>query len=162
MSYRILRRLSVLPLSTVLLAVGCAPPPVDREAELAALRQAATAYHEAATAKDAARVVALYDEGAVMVPPNADMVEGPQEVRGYRFGFITTPGVELRFEIVHAEVSASGDMGWTLAIVEITIHRPDGPPGSDRVRDFHVWKKQADGSWKVAVDIWSSGLPVGG
>lgn len=34
------------------------------------------------------------------------------------------------------------------------------PPNA--VRDFHVWKKQADGSWKVAVDIWNSGLPAGG
>ena len=156
------RSLPALLQSCSLLAAGCAPPPVDREAELAALRQAATAYHDAASAKDAARVVALYDEGAVMVPPNADLVEGLQGVRGYRFGFITTPGIELRFEIVHAEVSASGDMAWTLAIGEITIHRPEGPPGSDRVRDFHVWKKQADGSWKVAVDIWNSGRPAGG
>lgn len=162
MSYRIEGCFSALFLCCVLLAEGCAPPPVDREAELAALRQAATAYHDAATAKDAARVVALYDEGVVMVPPNGDLVEGLQGVRGYRFGFITTPGVELRFEIVRAEVSASGDMGWTLAIGEITIHRPEGPPASDRVRDFHVWKKQADGSWKVAVDIWNSGRPAAG
>jgi len=162
MSYRMHRGLPALVLSSVLLANGCAPPPVDREAELAALRQAATAYHDAASAKDAARVVALYDEGAVMVPPNADLVEGLQAVRGYRFGFITTPGVELRFEILRAEVSAAGDMGWTLAVAEITINRPDGPPGSDRVRDFHVWKKQADGSWKVVVDIWNSGRPAGG
>lgn len=145
--------LLVLPL----LAPGCAPPPPDTEAELAALRAAASAYHDAASAKDAARVVALYDEDAVMVPPAADLVEGLEGVRGYRFGFITTPGVELRFEIVRAEVSLSGDMGWTLAIGDITINQPDGPPTSSVVRDFHVWRKQADGSWKVVADIWNPG-----
>jgi len=96
------------------------------------------------------------------VPPNADMVEGLSGVQGYRFGFIETPGVELEFEILRAEVSASGDMGWTLALGQITINREDAPPGRDIVRDFHTWKKQADGSWKVVVDMWNSGMPAGG
>jgi len=152
---------AVLPLLTALLATACAPAPPpapDLEAEMAALRAAATSYHEAASAKDPARVVALYDEDAVMVPPNADLVDGLEGVKGYRFGFISTPGVELHFEIIRAEVSASGDMGWTLALGDITINRPDGTTGSDLVRDFHVWKKQADGSWKVVADIWNSGM----
>lgn len=142
--------------------LGCTPPPVDQEADVAALRDAATAYHAAASAKQADAVVALYDAAPVMVPPNADMVEGLEGVRGYRFGFIETPGVELEFEIIRAEVSSSGDLGWTLSVGEITIVRPDGPPGRDQVRDFHVWRRQADGSWRVVVDIWNSGLPAGG
>jgi len=137
-------------------------PTVDVEQELVALRAAATAYHEAASAKDGEAVVGMYDQAAVMIPPNADLVEGLNEVQNYRFGFIETPGVELEFELVRAEVSAAGDIGWTLAIGEITINQPEGPPGRDQVRDFHTWKKQADGSWKVVVDVWNSGLPVGG
>ena len=72
------------------------------------------------------------------------------------------PGVELRFETIRVEVSSGGDMGWTLAIGDVSFTRPDGEPGSDRVRDFHVWQRQADGSWKVAVDIWNSEFPAGG
>ncbi len=156
-------KLALLHLVTLLLTAACSPPPPpppDLEAELAALHAAASAYHAAATAKDAARVVTLYDEDAVMVPPNADLVDGLQGVKGYRFGFINTPGVALHFEIVRAEVSASADMGWTLALGDITINRPDGTVGSDLIRDFHVWKKQADGSWKVVADIWNSGIPL--
>lgn len=156
---------AVLPLLTILLAAACAapsPPPPDLEAELAALRATATAYNDAASAKNADGVVALYDQDAVMVPPNADMVNGLEGVRGYRFGFITTPGVELRFELLDAGVSASADMGWSLALTHITINRPDGTVGTELIRDFHVWRKQADGSWKLAVDIWNSGMPAGG
>ena len=148
--------------ASALLVSGCVPSPVDHEAELSKLREAATAYHNAAIAKRADDVVSLYDEAAVMVPPNADMVERLDGVRGYRFGFIETPGVALEFEIIRAEVSNSGDLGWTLSLGEITINRPDGPPGRDSVRDFHVWKKQADGSWRVVVDMWNSGMPSGG
>ena len=150
-------------LAAALFLAGCTmPPTIDMDAELTALRAAATAYHTAASSKDADAVVGMYDQSAIMVPPNADMVEGLAGVQNYRFGFIETPGVELEFEIVRAEVSAAGDIGWTLAIGEITINRPAGPRGRDRVRDFHTWKKQADGSWKVVVDLWNSGLPAGG
>ena len=148
---------------TALFLVGCATEPtIDVDVELAALRDAAAAYHAAASAKDADAVVGMYDQSAIMVPPNADLVEGLSGVRNYRFGFIETPGVELEFEIVRAEVSAAGDIGWTLAIGEITINRPEGPPGRDRIRDFHTWKKQDDGSWRVVVDVWNSGLAEGG
>ena len=160
-----MNKLTVVPVVTVLLAGACAPPPPappDLEAEVAALRAAATAYHDAASAKDAAGVVALYAQDAVMVPPNAAMVNGLEGVKGFRFGFISTPGVELSFELLRAEVSASADVGWTLALAHITINRPDGTVGTDLVRDFHVWKKQADGSWKLAADIWNSGPPADG
>ncbi len=152
----------VLVATFLLLAGACTPPSIDREAELSTLRAAAAAYHEAASSKVVDDVVALYDETAVMIPPNADMVEGLEGVRNYRFGFIETPGVDLRFEIIRAEVSSAGDMGWTLSLGHITINRPDGPPGRDLVRDFHMWKKRADGSWVVVVDMWNSGLPAGG
>ena len=142
--------------SCLLILGGCAQQSVDLEAELSALREAATRYQDAASAKDAMTVVSMYDEDALMIPPSAEMVEGLEGVRGYRFGFIETPGVELEFELIRAEVAATGDMGWTLSIGDITIARPDGPPGRDRVRDFHTWKKQTDGSWKVVVDIWNS------
>jgi ketosteroid isomerase-like protein len=147
----------------LLLAVGCTPAPVtDTGALEAELRAAAEAYHSAASGKNATAVVALYDETALMVPPGASMVDGLDGVRGYRFGFIETPGVELSFELIRVEVAESADIAWTLAVGRITIRNPDGADGNDVVRDFHTWRKQADGSWKVVVDIWNSGAPTDG
>jgi ketosteroid isomerase-like protein len=148
-------------LAAAFLLAGCtAQPTVDVEAERAALREAATAYHTAVGAKDGEAVVGMYDQSALMVPPNADLVEGLAGVQNYRFGFIENAAVEIDFEIQRVEVSAAGDIGWTLAIGEITINQAEGPPGRDLVRDFHTWKKQPDGSWKVVVDVWNSGMPA--
>ncbi len=114
----------------IVVAAGCwSQPPIDRDAEIAALRSAAEAYHAAASAKDAQLVVTFYADDATMIPPNADRVEGIEGVRNYRFGFIDTPGVELRFEIIRVEVSSRADMGWTLAIGDVSFTRPDGQPG---------------------------------
>lgn len=145
----------------VLVGSGCAPEDVNLSLELDALREAAAAYHEAASAKAADRVVALYDDDAIMIPPNAGLVEGVAAVREYRFGFIETPGVELEFELVRAEVSRSADIGWTFSIGQITINQPDGTVARDVVRDFHTWRRQPDGSWLVVVDMWNSGMPAG-
>jgi|TARA_B110000263_G_C15253771_1_gene485435 ketosteroid isomerase-like protein len=143
------------------MAGGCGSgATIETESDLVSLRLAANTYHQAASTKDRAAVVALYDENALMVPPNADLVEKLEGVQGYRFGFLETPGVELQFEILRAEISTSGDIGWTLSIGDITINNPEGPPGRDIIRDFHTWKKQADGSWKVVVDMWNSELPI--
>jgi ketosteroid isomerase-like protein len=126
------------------------------------LRSAALAYQEAASAKNADAVVGMYDETALMIPPNAEIVdEGLEGVEGYQFGFIVTPGVSLDFELIRVEVAESGDIGWTFAIGDITIQREGEEPGRDIVRDFHTWKKQADGSWKIVVDMWNSGMPSG-
>ncbi len=143
------------------MAGGCGSgATIETESDLVSLRLAANTYHQAASTKDREAVVALYDENTVMVPPNADLVEKLEGVQGYRFGFLETPGVELQFEILRAEISTSGDIGWTLSIGDITINNPEGPPGRDIIRDFHIWKKQTDGSWKVVVDMWNSELPI--
>ncbi|MGB1841303.1 MAG: YybH family protein [Longimicrobiales bacterium] len=162
----IVHRIAVtLVVPTILAACQSDPSNVadtSGEAELESLTAAALAYQAAASAKDSDAVVAMYDATAIMIPPNADIVdEGLQGVQNYQFGFIVTPGVELDFELIRVEVAASGDIGWTFAIGEITIHRDGEEPGRDVVRDFHTWKKQADGSWKIVVDLWNSGMPTG-
>ena len=151
-----------------LLLAACQPESSDVHTttnpteEVEALTAAALAYQAAASAKDANAVVAMYDETAIMIPPNAEIVdEGLEGVQNYQFGFIVTPGVALDFELVRVEVAASGDIGWTFAIGDITIDREGEPPGRDIVRDFHTWKKQPDGSWKIVVDMWNSGMPAG-
>ena len=139
---------------------GCTQdPPQDLETAVADLRNAADAYHAAASAKDRDAVVAFYANDALMIPPNAERVEGIAGVRNYRFGFIENLSVETQFETIRVDVSSDGDVGWTLAIVEVTFAGPDGQPDGDRIRDFHVWKRQTDGSWMIAVDIWNSESP---
>ena len=144
-----------------LLLASCTPLPPDIEEARTSLRAAAEAYAAAASAKDAETVVSMYDTDALMIPPNAELVDGLAGVQEYRFGFIETPGVSLEFELVRVEVAASGDIGWSFAIGDITIDQGDEEPGRDIVRDFHTWRRQSDGSWKVVVDMWNSGMPAG-
>jgi ketosteroid isomerase-like protein len=41
-----------------------------------------------------------------------------------------------------------------------TMNDAKGKPITDRGKYVTVWKKQADGNWKVVVDIFNSNLPA--
>ncbi len=153
-------RMIYVTLTSVLLG-ACVPPSVDVEAEQASLRAAADAYHEAGQTTDIDGLVGLYTDDGLMLPPNAADEAGLQSVRNYVTAFTQLPGFSIRFDNVRVGVAASGDMGYTLADTIIIVDGSDGDPVEDRVRDFHLWKKQ-DGEWKVAIDIWNSELPLAG
>lgn len=57
----------------------------------------------------------------------------------------------LSWEPVYADISTSGDFGYTLGPFQITDRSPENRPPAHGVY-FSVWRKQADGNWKVAID----------
>ena len=145
----------------VLLTVlsGCVQSSVDSEAEQAALRSAATKYHEAGSTSDIETVVALYATDGVILPPNAPAQTGPAAFRDFAIAFTGLPAFSMRFDTPTVEISAAGDMGYTLTDTFISFDGPDGSRVEDQVRDFHLWEKR-DGEWKVVLDIWNSELPM--
>jgi uncharacterized protein (TIGR02246 family) len=155
----------LLTAAVLLTVIGCAPPPepppeIDIAAERAALTEAANRYHEAGHAVDVETIASLYASDALVLPPNSEAKKGMAGVREFLTAFAETPGFQVRFETPTVVVSEGGDLGYTLADIEITIDGPDGQPVTSRERDFHLWKKQADGSWKVVIDIWNSPDPL--
>ena len=36
----------------------------------------------------------------------------------------------------------------------------DNPDITERLRDVHIWTRADDGSWKLAVDVWNSLVPL--
>ena len=143
------------------LLCGCTQSSVDIEAEQAALLAAADAYHEAGHREDFGSMTDFYADDGLILPPNEQEEKGLQGVRNFFASTAEIPGIGVRFDDVRVGVAASGDMGYTLADVEISFEGPDGEVVEDKDRDFHLWKKQ-DGEWKIAVDIWNSELPLPG
>ena len=139
-----------------LILSACAEPSVDIEAERAALLAAADSYHETTHRSEWSRLIESDAEDVIILPPNAPRISGLEEARAF---FAAAPDIELRYGDVIADVSASGDMGYTLTRGVVRFEGPDGNFFEDRIRDFHLWKKQ-NGEWKIAIDIFSSELPM--
>ena len=151
-------------LSVLLVVVGssaCAPrtPPVDVEAARAALRAADEQYTKAGMAKDLEGFVALYAADATIYAPESPAISGTDAIRAFGAAIMADSGFTITLTPVAVEVSAGGDMGYTLNIAELTATGADGKPVTERIRDFHLWRTQADGSWEVVVDIWNAEAP---
>ncbi len=148
---------SILTVLSAVVVFGCAPPAqVDIEAERAALREAVEAYHRAGSAVDAEALIAFYAQEALVIPPSAPESSGPQEIRDFVTAFTETPGFEISFDTRIVDISADGSLGYSLVSAVISYDGPDGERVDESVRDFHVWKKQEDGSWQVVIDIWNA------
>jgi len=153
------RSLTVL---AAVLAAACAPPEavVDMEAEIASLTAVAQAYHDGTATMDTEAIYALHSPEAVIYPPETPTINTPAGVQEFMAGFESAPGIQVELELTDVVVSAGAAMGYTLGVGSITMDGPDGEPMVEHVRDFHVWTKNADGVWKLVVDIWNSPVPL--
>src|SRR5213595_2860652 len=143
-----LTRLFAIKLIVLALALSCTtlaqtqtPRTLDRN-ELVAMERA---FAKAAATKGTrdAFLEFLADDGIIFQP-------GP--VNGKQFWQARTPRKgRLSWEPVFADVSLAGDLGYTTGPYEFRPNGADDKPIAFG-QYFTVWKKQTDGSWKVALD----------
>ena len=65
-------------------------------------------------------------------------------------------GTSLSWTPVRGDMAASGDLGYTYGNYVFKSKNKDGKIVSSYGKYMSVWKKQKDGSWKVAVDMGNS------
>jgi ketosteroid isomerase-like protein len=96
-------------------------------------------------------------ENGVMFP-QAGRVEGREAIRKRMAGAFAPENPRLLWEPTDATVAASGELGYTLGHWRSVTA---GAAGEDSIlaagNYVSIWKKDADGAWKVAVDIGNDG-----
>lgn len=70
-----------------------------------------------------------------------------------------SPQAELTWEPVFADVSSSGDLGYTIGEYLYTNADSAGNEITGVGYYVTIWKKQADGSWKYVLDAGTNGIP---
>jgi ketosteroid isomerase-like protein len=147
-----------------LLASSCMQQPaatVDVAAETTKLLEAVEAYNSKVIATDFDAVKTFYASNAIIMPPDEATVRDTEAVNRWVDGFKEVKNFKASFNTEEVVVYAGGTSGHSLATANLTMDGPDGKTVSESgVRDYHVWSKQADGSWKVIVDIWNNSAPV--
>jgi ketosteroid isomerase-like protein len=134
--------------------------PDTRAADEQAIRETDMAWAKVGAAKDLERVLAFFTDEASEFPPNAPIATGKEARRKVWSEYFATPGFAFSWQPTKVEVSRGGDLGYSMGTYELTTHDPTGKPVTDRGKYVTVWKKQADGTWKVVADIFNSDLPV--
>ena len=142
-----MNRRNLLTLGLILAVAGCAAPGAQNSPELAAK---ADAWAESFNAGDFEGVMALYAEGARLLPPNAPMMTESADIRGVFEGMA---GLQASLETV--EAMTAGDIGHRVGTYTLTA--ADGSV-ADRGKYVETWRK-IDGEWKITNDAFSSDLP---
>jgi ketosteroid isomerase-like protein len=65
----------------------------------------------------------------------------------------------LSFEADTVEVARSGDLAFETGAYSMTLTGPDKKPATEKGHYVVVWRKGADGAWKVGVDAPISAPP---
>ena len=73
---------------------------------------------------------------------------------------LTNPGLMISWKTTKVEVAKAGDLAYVSGTYEETMTDATGKPVNDHGKYVEIFKKQADGTWKVVADIWNSDLPA--
>lgn len=142
----------------LLLAVsGCAPQ-VDVEAERAMLHNTVDVeFLSAAQEKDVERLISFYADAGTAFPPDAPIVNGKEAIRAVWSDIFANPGFAIDWQTTKVEISRASDLGYTVSTYELTTIDLKGVQVTESGSVFRAWRRQPDGTWKVATDFWKSG-----
>lgn len=150
--------LSSLSLSLLLLP---GPALMGEEVELDAtaesLRQAELAFARSVADQDFERFLSFIEEDAIFTA--GGILRGREAVgEAWSSAFFGEGAARIRWRPETVVVLAAGDLGLSTGPYEITTTGADGEEVRRRGTFFSLWRRQADGSWKVALD---GGVPGG-
>lgn len=121
--------------------------------DAAAINSAVESYTQAFETNDWAAFATLYAEDAVVMPPNAPVVQGRAALLELTAIWppITT------FSVTIDEIDGCRDLafsrgGYTFSATLEGVPEPVEDTGSY----VEIWRRQADGSWLIAAEIWNS------
>ena len=146
---------------TALALAACSPQssPAD---ETAAVKAADAALQEAVAAKNVAKVMVHYADEAVLLPAHRPIVSGKSAITQEWQQVLAVPDVENASTLSKAEVAASGDLAYTMGSYRARMTGEAGVLADQPGKWLSVWRKQADGQWRIVVETYNSDVPPPG
>jgi ketosteroid isomerase-like protein len=120
---------------------------LQRDAEWAAL---------ASEARDVEAILSYWTDDAVVLPPGLPAVAGKPALREYIQGSLQIPGFRITWSSTDVVFSPDGKLAYMFGDNSVTMDGPDGNATTTAGRAVTIWRKEADGEWRCAVDIWNA------
>jgi ketosteroid isomerase-like protein len=103
--------------------------------------------------KQLAKLDSVYTEDAAILPPDAPIIRGRENIKQFWSSVIQEGGlIDAPLTTVEAEVL--GDAACEIGTAELTFKNQAGT-SQILVKYIVVWKQEDDGSWKWHRDIWN-------
>jgi uncharacterized protein (TIGR02246 family) len=155
-------------LAVILAGCNQAPPPPapdTHDADVKAIRDAETAGAQALNAKDVDKFAACYADDASSFPSGAPVINGMAAIKAKITAALKPLLEDKNFSFTSnapdkVDVAKSGDLGYTQGAWTATFTDPKSKKVLTLKEKYvHVYKKQADGSWKIVADIGNEDAP---
>lgn len=149
-------RPSVGCLIVLLAACKLAPPPLA-EADKASMRAVTDSFTAFVVAHRDSAAAAFYEEHALLMPPNQGIVEGRAAIRAFIAGFPPLSAFTARA----IDIDGRGDLAYLRGTYQMTFATMGGRPAlEDHGKFVEIRRRQPNGKWLVAVDIFNSDVPA--
>jgi ketosteroid isomerase-like protein/quercetin dioxygenase-like cupin family protein len=130
------------------LAAGCGPS-VNMEQERNNLLALDRQWSQ--SSKDTDKFMTYFAPEASAYPQGMPVATGTAAIRDAFTKMSSIPGFSISWTPTKAEVSASGDLGYTAGTYDVTM-----TGANEKGKYVTAWKKQAGGEWKVVEDIFNA------
>lgn len=99
---------------------------------------------------DARGIAALYAKNGMVLPPNADMVSGSQQIESFWQGMMSMGVKGIKLQVLEAEQheDTAIEVGRATILDERNV-------ALDEVKYLVIWKRE-NGAWKLYRDIFNS------
>jgi len=154
------KELAVVAVGAMLVLSACAPaasPAADTTADEAALKAATSTWIEAYNAGEVEKMVALYEDDAVLMPPHAPVAQGHAAMRTF-LNAETAGAKAAGVKLVPGTSTAgvSGDTGWESGSYTVTNASSATVDSGSYLSVSHKW----NGKWLYHRDTWNSDQPL--
>ncbi len=114
----------------------------------------------ASEGRDLERILSFWTDDAVVLAPGLPAVVGKDALRQYVKGSMEIPGFKITWTSTDVTFSPDGQLAYLLSRNAVTMNTLNGTPSTTEGRAVTIWRREADGEWRCAVDIWNAG-PAG-
>lgn len=120
---------------------------LERDAEWAAA---------ASEGRDVESILSYWTEDAVVLPPGLPPVIGKVALRHYVQASTQIPGFQISWTSSEVTFSPDRNLAYMFSQNAVTMNGPDGTPATTKGRAVTIWRREPDGEWRCAVDIWNA------
>lgn len=129
----------------------------ERASPEATFRAGTAEWMAAYNAGSVDRVIALYADDAVVMPPDASAAKGHAAIRAFITQSIAeSKAAGITIKDVESEAGTSGDLGWHSG--RFAVVAADGKTVATG-KYAEIWQRQK-GKWRIIQDIWNNDAPA--